>query len=122
MGFSGRLVTEAEFMKALTFKLSSLVTSYDYVTGPGRSGAVAAVYASHFLGIPFAPYKCFATGRPLIIDTAAQSGRTIRKASRLYANADWIVIFHEPPRVRFWYEELSRVRGRGREYNTQKEY
>jgi len=116
MGFSGRMIEEQEFRAALIDKLSPLVGKYDYVTGPGRSGAVAAVYASHYLGIPFVPYKHVSKGAPLIVDTAAESGRTIRKASMVYGGADWVVMFQEPPRVRFWYEDLSRVRGRGREY------
>lgn len=116
MGFSGRLIEEQEFSAALIDKLFPLVGKYDYVTGPGRSGAVASVYASHYLGIPFVPYKHIINGSPLIIDTAAESGRTIRKASKVYGGADWLVIFQEPPRVRFWYEELSRSRGRGQEY------
>jgi hypothetical protein len=42
----------------------------------------------------------------LIIDTARESGRTLRKAERLYSDHNPIVIacFEEPPRVAFWYE------------------
>lgn len=79
------------------------------VTGPGRSGAVAAVYASHILGVPFIPYGATAPthlGRLLIIDTARASGATLRKAERRYRDADPFVMvaFEEPPRVAFWYE------------------
>jgi len=116
VGYSGQLITESIFQTELIVKLYEKFGLYDYVTGPGRSGAIAAVYASHYLGIPFVPYRCISTGAPLVIDTAMQSGRTIRKAQRLYGNADAICIFHEPPRVRFWYEELSRSRGRGSEF------
>lgn len=116
MGYSGNLITETEFRAEIMAKLRDAFGLYDYVTGPGRSGAIAAVYASHYLGIPFVPYRHKSNGTPLIVDTAMQSGRTIRKAQRLYEQADAIVMFHEPPRVRFWYEELSRIRGRGGEY------
>lgn len=119
MGYSGRLITESEFRAELVAKLGNEFGKYDYVTGPGRSGAIAAVYASHYLGIPFVPYKHVSNGVPLIVDTAAESGRTIRKASRVYGGADWIVMFQEPPRVRFWYEELSWSRGCGNEYPHQ---
>lgn len=80
------------------------------VTGPGRSGAIAAVYASHILGVPFIPYKTEAVpthlGVPLIIDTAMESGATMRKAERFYKQVDSMsrVCYHEPPRVAFWYE------------------
>jgi adenine/guanine phosphoribosyltransferase-like PRPP-binding protein len=79
------------------------------VTGPGRSGAVAAVYASHMLGVPFVPYGGRVPGhlgRLLIVDTARQSGRTLRKAASRYQDNDPLVVvaFEEPPRVAFWYE------------------
>lgn len=54
------------------------------VTGPGRSGAIASVYASHMLGIPWLPFgaKCPEHLRPLlIIDTASKHGRTLRRAA-----------------------------------------
>lgn len=80
------------------------------VTGPGRSGAVDAVYVSHKLRVPFIPYGAKAPthlGALLIADTAQQSGATIRKAVRRYqktARVKSLVFFDEPPRVRFWYE------------------
>ena len=79
------------------------------VTGPGRSGAVASAVASYILRIPFIPYgaKCPPSLRPiLIVDTARQSGRTIRKALKKYAPGGAIcaIAFNEPPRVHFWYE------------------
>lgn len=103
-----RVVSEAEFDERIREVLVGL-DSVGCVTGPGRSGAVAAVYASHILGIPFIP---FGSKAPLnlwpllIIDTATESGRTLRKAERQYAAASPVVIacFHEPPRVAFWYE------------------
>lgn len=81
------------------------------VTGPGRSGAIASVYASHMLGIPFIPYgnHCPDHLAPLlVIDTAKMSGASLRKACRKYAHLNPISIhlYDEPPRVRFWYEKL----------------
>ena len=113
---SGRIVSEQEFRDALIFALEGVATPA-FVTGPGRSGAIAAVYASHHLGVPFVPYTQRAAQHgALIVDTAMQSGRTIRKASRLYGDAPFVVVFREPPRLRFWYEELSLTRGGGNEY------
>jgi hypothetical protein len=102
------LISEAEFRE----RLFSLLTDCDdvgSVTGPGRSGAVAAVYASHFLGVPFIPYGQRypqQLGRLLLVDTARESGTTLRKAERKYEGScpRIIVAYEEPPRVVFWYE------------------
>ena len=62
------------------------------------------------MGVPFLPFKAVAGAQTpiLIIDTASQSGRTLRKAACWYEARGKEVIahafFHEPPRVRFWYE------------------
>jgi hypothetical protein len=103
-----RVISEAEFAGALRLKL--LGVEARAVTGPGRSGAVASVYASHVLGIPWLPFgrHCPEHLRPLlIVDTARKTGATLRKAQRTYNFASPIVLcaFEEPPRVRFWYEE-----------------
>lgn len=79
------------------------------VTGPGRSGAIASVYASHILKVPFIPYgqkPPLALCPLLIIDTARASGATLRKAARKYEEYYPIVVacYEEPPRVMFWYE------------------
>lgn len=103
-----RVIGEQEFRDALTLMLlDSDAHLATFVTGPGRSGAVAAVYASHMLGIPFVPFKSMPpSGKVLIIDTAEQSGRTMRKAIRYYGGYApvGISVFKEPPRVAFWYE------------------
>lgn len=105
-----RIVSESEFSQRLACILASTeMSGVGAVTGPGRSGAVAAVYASHALRIPFIPYGAqnpAHLGRLLIIDTARQSGATLRKAARKYKDADPLVLacFEEPPRVAFWYE------------------
>ena len=105
-----RLITEHEF----SIRMHEILKDEEAikcacVTGPGRSGAIASVYASHILGIPFFPYGCFppeSLGRLLIVDTASESGKTIRKAHKRYKDfnpAVWIG-YQEPPRVYFWYE------------------
>ncbi len=105
-----RLVSEAEFRECFFALLDrSPLADIGSVTGPGRSGAVAAVYASHHLRVPFVPYGARCPrhlGRLLIVDTAIQSGKTLRKAERKYRDALPYVLaaFEEPPRVYFWYE------------------
>lgn len=101
-----RTVHEPEFRQRVREALQGIEAAC--VTGPGRSGAVASVYASHILGVPFIPYrqKVPAKLRPvLVIDTAQWTGATIRKARRLYGDdAKMLTVYHEPPMVRFWYE------------------
>jgi hypothetical protein len=104
-----RIVSESEFTDRIrAILMTENLDHIGAVTGPGRSGAVAAVYASHILGIPFIPYGslCPDKFKLLIIDTARESGRTLRKAAKRYEYADptVIVCFEEPPRVAFWYE------------------
>lgn len=101
-------ITEPEFAQKIQELRDLVPDDVGWVTGPGRSGAIASVYASHLLGIPFVPYgsKCPDRGRVLIVDTACQSGRTLRKAAKKYEAFDPFIWFgfHEPPRVIFWYE------------------
>lgn len=110
-----RIVSEQEFRDELDGLLKTLEgVEFGAVTGPGRSGAVAAVYTSHKLGVPFIPYGQPAPshrGPLLIIDTAVQSGRTLRKATNKYAYADPVAkaVYNEPPRVKFWYEQREEV-------------
>jgi hypothetical protein len=73
------------------------------------------------LGVPFIPYgsRCPThLRRLLIIDTARESGRTLRKAEQRYRDADPIVVacFEKPPSVAFWYEAVKpqRYRHEGR--------
>lgn len=105
-----RIVHEAEFAQRLKSVLETAeLGSIGSVTGPGRSGAVAAVYASHLIGIPFIPFGSKVPtnlGRLLIVDTARESGKTLRKAAKDYGYANPLVVvaFEEPPRVAFWYE------------------
>ncbi|WP_315729876.1 hypothetical protein [Bradyrhizobium sp. SZCCHNRI2010] len=104
-----RVIDEPTFAARLRQALKSAdLANVGAVTGPGRSGAIAAAYASHILGIPFIPYgaRCPDQFKILIVDTARESGRTLRKAERRYKlNAPVVVVaFEEPPRVMFWYE------------------
>lgn len=105
-----RIIGEEEFNERIRLVLSDpRFDEVGSVTGPGRSGAVAAVYASHILSVPFIPYKAnipWHLGRLLIIDTATESGATMRKAERFYLkyNPITLALWNEPPRVGFWYE------------------
>jgi len=108
-----RVVSEQEFRDKLIEALEPHRGYYCAVTGPGRSGAVAAVYASHFLYIPYVPpqgdFAAF-RGRVLVIDTARWTGKTIRKltskVSKQGAIADSLFIYDEKADglVKFWYE------------------
>lgn len=105
------IIGEQEFSDRMQTALAAAdLSSVGSVTGPGRSGAVASVYASHYLGIPFIPFGAKVPahlGDLLLVDTARESGRTLRKAVRRYSdevNVLVVVAFEEPPRVAFWYE------------------
>lgn len=114
-----RLISEEEFLLELKETLKDFYAMQcKAVTGPGRSGAIAAVYASHLLRIPFIPYRtvCPDALRPLlIIDTARKTGKTLRQAERFYGEKSLpLHVFDEPPRLRFWYEAI-----RTKEFNCQ---
>lgn len=123
-----RIVQEVEFREVFTKALDEALRLRElnnlpdlkFVTGPGRSGAIAAVYASHHLGLPFVPFKARPEGRMLVVDTAVYTGKTLRKASKWYNDAPYVYAFNQErnpaSRVKFWYEELSIVRGKGNEY------
>ena len=104
-----RIVSEEEFKKRIKELLSEeRFAVCGCVMGPGRSGAIAAVYASHLLAIPFLPYGTLPPaklGRLLIIDTAIESGATLARAIKRYGDEAVVVAcYNEPPRVAFWYE------------------
>ena len=76
-------VSESEFRVALELALDDLDTSsVQAVTGPGRSGAITAVYASHYLGVPFIPYGQRTPLTVMVVDTNSSTGKTLRKAKR----------------------------------------
>lgn len=91
-------------------RVVSMLKDYDiseckFVTGPGRSGAIAAVYVSHLTGLSFIPYKSIIMENTLIVDTAMMTGRTFRKAMKVYNTNHGICFFHETEsRHVFWYE------------------
>lgn len=102
-------VDEGAFIAALRSRLTRFHKRYAAVTGPGRSGAVAAAYASYLTGRPFVPYGQPHPGPILIVDTASMSGRTIRKARSRYKKmgiqAYTLPIYASPhTRYKFWYE------------------
>jgi adenine/guanine phosphoribosyltransferase-like PRPP-binding protein len=110
-----RIISEEEFKTRIIEVLKEVDRDggIGCVTGPGRSGAVAAVYASHLLRIPFVPFGTYKVpthlGKILVIDTARESGKTLRQAVRRYEKIEGAevieaVCFEEPPRVAFWYE------------------
>lgn len=103
------IINAETFRDRLVERLAPLKGRFRSVCGPGRSGAIASVYASHFLRIPWLPYRRqivpMLLQPTLIIDTAIMSGATLRKATRkIIGPSETLALFVEPPRVRFWYE------------------
>lgn len=105
------IVSEPEFSTMVAEALKD-VEKPDFIVGPGRSGAIAAVYASYRLHRPFVPF-----GHPggpegskvLVIDTVSMSGRTIRKAAARYERMGYVVMAltvvpRNQKRHHFWYE------------------
>ena len=94
------IISEREFYSTLVISLIGIEA--DCVTGPGRSGAIASVYASHLLHIPFIPYgqsHPHNLNKMLIIDTATETGKTLRKAAKKYPNSVVVAVYKEPPRA-----------------------
>lgn len=104
------IVTEEQFRADLQAKLLSLKGSVKSVIGSGRSGAIASVYASHFLKIPWLPPTTVREIpehlKPvLVIDTAVKTGATLRKlANKVQGSFVSVAIYNEPPLLKFWYE------------------
>lgn len=102
-------ISESKFKSDLKLKLKNFdATGLNFVTGPGRSGAIASVYVSHMTSLSFVPYKTggnFLYDKFLIVDTAAMSGRTIRQANNFYKGSKMLVVYNDPEiRHVFWYE------------------
>ena len=101
------MITEEQFKASMQESIRDLKGRVLFVTGPGRSGAIAAVYASYYLGASFVPF-----GQPvpnkgtiLIIDTIEQSGKTLRKANKKYPDAIVMSVRgKKPTREHFWFE------------------
>lgn len=118
-----RIVSEVEFQERIRELLSEpQFQECGSVTGPGRSGAIAAVYASHILRIPFVPYGSkppAKLGRLLIIDTATETGETLKRASKRYNDEALVAVcYREPPRVAFWYEAPKPQRYKHEDHKT----
>lgn len=79
------VVSEAQFAHSLSEALVGIASRAKSVTGLGRSGAIASVYTSHKLGIPYGEACPEALQPILVINTAELSGRTLRKAMRRYS-------------------------------------
>ena len=102
-------INESWFRGSLQITLKDYKNTFKAVTGPGRSGAIAAVYASHYLGIPFIPHGSQVPDNLyplLVIDTIAKSGATIRKAVYKHRDKDvtGLTVFKADKKVKFWFE------------------
>ena len=108
-----KIISEQEFADRLDRLVKSRpdLGQFKFVTGPGRSGAIASVYASHALGIPFLPYGSKVGGEVLVIDTVTKSGRTLRKAERRYGGTGVALFDGSSERHVFWYEASAREQG-----------
>jgi hypothetical protein len=105
------VISEDDFHLAIRQRVEPLRGTVRSVSGPGRSGALAAVYASHLLRVPFIPHgtRVPETLQPhLVIDTTAMSGRTLRKAARKMGAEHSLSVFTADHRLRFWYEGEER--------------
>jgi hypothetical protein len=101
-------ISEREFSITIQRKLESLSTAPKSVSGPGRSGAIAAVYASHILNIPYIPYGQSISEKLhplLIIDTASLTGKTLKKAMVKMQGDISLAVFQEESHSLFWYEK-----------------
>lgn len=100
------LITEEQFRIQLRLCVADVKAGA--VTGPGRSGAIAAVYASYLLGIPFVPFGHHFPGPLLLLDTVSQTGKTLRRATaklvRLGNTVTVRSVYSQQERLRFWYE------------------
>lgn len=104
-----KYITEPEFAARIRDEAAWLAhAGYRWITGPGRSGSIAAVYMSHAAGIPHVPYGSPGpAGTPgIVIDTATLTGATLRKAGRRYPTGKTIALYdeRETGRIIFWYE------------------
>lgn len=102
-------ISETQFRLDMKSKLSHInIEELKFVTGPGRSGAIASVYVSHMTHLSFVPYKSGnfkETDKFLIVDTASMTGRTIRQANNYYQGSKYMVVYDNPAiRHVFWYE------------------
>lgn len=115
-------VSEHHFRETFYKRLDGVMEEghpkFDFVTGPGRSGAVAAVYASHYLGLPFIPHKAGNYAKfnhCLIVDTAIYTGKTMRKSFKWHEKQGvkvvpvWAFTEWRHHYYLFWYEYPERI-------------
>lgn len=100
------IVTEAEFKALIQEIYTDIPSDVEWVTGPGRSGAIAAVYVSYAFGLPFIPYCSLgpAHKRGLIIDMQPLSSLVRRKAEKRYYGAHIMSLYDTAADRVFWYE------------------
>ena len=103
-----RIQEDDFYIKMLdVFQELSYIQEIKSVSGPGRSGAIAAVYASYILKVPFIPYGQVVPDniRPhLVVDTASLTGSTLKKAIIKMKAEHGITIIQETSHIKFWYE------------------
>lgn len=104
------MVSETNFKQRMIEKMKTFnLSQYKFVTGPGRSGAIASVYVSHYYNLTFINYKSNISdefkSKVLVVDTAEKTGRTVRKAAKIYNN-EYVTFFNgaELHHI-FWYEK-----------------
>lgn len=112
-------INEITFRKALIEVLKPYKGYFKGVCGPGRSGALASVYASHILGVPFVPFKQQIPKELfplLIVDTTQKSGRTMRKAVEWYkklqlGEVQGLTPYSANAKLHFWFESQFTDKG-----------
>lgn len=110
---------QARFREVLIQYMANSNRVFGYVTGPGRSGAVAAVYASHMVpGLHFIPYGVQIKGKNapqvLVVDTVTKTGATVRRAGRQYDDCFCVAFDGSQERHVFWYEAKAMELSNGR--------
>lgn len=97
------LITEAAFQERIEEALADRHGKFAWVMGPGRSGAIAAIYASHILNIPWVPYGFLprAKGKGLLIDIAHTNALCLNRAVRRYRTreTETLLLFHTPDAI-----------------------
>lgn len=103
------MITEPEFVTQLRETLADPVyATVASVTGPGRSGAMASIYASQLLDIEYVPCgREPRTGGPiLLIDVADTTMYGLNKLAKRYKDYDQVLclVFEVEKSVPMWFE------------------
>lgn len=104
------MISEADFIDRLKLVLEDPEFSHaEWVTGPGRTGAMAAIYASHILNVSFVAYghRPKANGYVLVMDILNDNPRTMRRALKHYDICRPIpcIVFPEIENEGLWFEQ-----------------